>query len=117
MYREAIAEFQRAFELSEGSPTMMGALGHAYALSGNREKARDALANLQELSKRRYVPPFDLAVIYAGLADKERAFEWLEEAFEDRSWRLTRLKVDPRFDRLRADTRFGSLLRRMGLDP
>jgi tetratricopeptide (TPR) repeat protein len=117
MYREAIAEFQKAFELSEGSPTMMGALGHAYALLGNHEKARESLAHLQELSKHRYVPPFDLAVIYAGLADKERAFDWLEKAFEDRSWGLTRLKVDPRFDRLRADTRFGGLLRRMGLEP
>jgi serine/threonine protein kinase/tetratricopeptide (TPR) repeat protein len=117
MYREAIAEFQKAFDLSEGSPSMLGTLGHAYALSGNREKARQALAHLQELSKRRYVPPFDPAVIYAGLGDKERAFEWLEKAFEDRSWGMVRLKVDPRFDRLHADPRFASLLRRMGLEP
>jgi eukaryotic-like serine/threonine-protein kinase len=117
MYREAIAEFQEAFDLSEGSPSMLGTLGHAYALSGNREKARQALAHLQELSKRRYVPPFDPAVIYAGLGDKERAFEWLEKAFEDRSWGMVRLKVDPRFDRLHADPRFASLLRRMGLEP
>jgi eukaryotic-like serine/threonine-protein kinase len=117
MYREAIAEFQKAFDLSEGSPSMLGSLGHAYALSGNLEKARQALAHLQELSKRRYVPPFDPAVIYAGLGDKERAFEWLEKAFEDRSWGMVRLKVDPRFDRLHADPRFASLLRRMGLEP
>jgi len=117
MYQEAIAEFQKGFDLSGGSPYMLGSLGHAYALSGNREKARQAVANLGELSKRRYVAPYSNGLIYTGLGDKERAFEWLEKAFEDRSWLMTLLKVDPRFDGLRADPRFTSLLRRMGLEP
>ena len=89
----------------------------SFALSGNREKARQALADLRELSKRRYVSPFETAVIYTGLGDKDRALEWLEKAYEDRSFGLTRLKVDPRFDPLRADPRFAGLLRRMGLEP
>ena len=117
MYREAIAEFQRAVELSGGSPEMLGALGHAYAVSNNREKARQALADLRELSNRRYVAPFDTALIYTGLGDQERAFEWLEKAFEDRSYEMSLLKVDPRFDPLRTDPQFARLLRRMGLAP
>ena len=117
MYQEAIVEFQKAFELSGDNPSMLGSLGHAYALSGNREKARQTLADLKELSNRRYVPPFDSAVIYAGLGDKERTFEWLEKAFEERSWGMFRLKVDPRFDGMRSDPRFARLLRRMGLEP
>ncbi len=86
-------------------------------LSGNREKARQALADLRELSKRRYVSPFNTAVVYTGLGDHERALEWLSRAFEDRSWVMIPLKVDPRFDRLRPDPRFANLLRRMELEP
>ena len=117
MYAEAIAEFQQAVNLSPGSPFALGSLGHAYAVSGNREKARQALSDVRELSKRRYVSPFDTAVIYAGMGDKERTVEWLEKAFDDRSLEMIFLKVDPRFDRLHADPRFANLLRRMGLPP
>jgi hypothetical protein len=84
-------------------------------VSGNRVKALQALSDVLELSKRRYVSPFATAVIYTGLGDKERALRWLEKAFDDRSLDMIFLKVDPRFDRLHADPRFANLLRRMGL--
>ena len=116
LYGEAIAEFQKGFDLSRGSPIALGNLGHPYALSGNRENARQALADRRELSKRRYVSPLGTSLIYTGLSDKERAFEWLEKAFEDRYWQMLRLKVDPRFDRLRPNPRFTGLLRRIGLE-
>ena len=89
--------------------------GHAYAVSGDRQKARQAISDLIELSKRRYVSPFDIAVIYVGLDDKDRALEWLGQAFDDRSLEMIFLKVDPRFDRLHSEPRFGDLLHRMGL--
>ena len=92
-------------------------MGHAYALSGSREKALQALADLRELAKHRYVAPFDTALIYIGLGDKQRALELLEKAFDDRSWGIGFLKVDPRFDSLRGDRRFSNLLRSMGLAP
>jgi hypothetical protein len=63
------------------------------------------------------VSPFDIAVIYTGLDDKEHAMEWLEKAADDRSLEMIFLKVDPRFDRLHDDVRFRNLLRRMGLTP
>jgi len=86
-------------------------------MSGNRQKARQAVSDLLELSKHRYVPPFDTAVIYTGLGDQEHALEWLERALNERSLEMIFLKVDPRFDRLHADARFVGLLRRMGLTP
>src|SRR5262249_13555347 len=117
MYREAIVEFQKAFELTAGNPYSLGVLGHAYAISGNREKAMQMIADLRDLARRRYAAPFDTALIYAGLGDTESTFEWLEKAFDDRSWGVGFLKVDPRFDSFRADKRFSNLLRRMGLGP
>jgi len=119
MYPEAIAEFQKALELelSGSSPGVLGLLGNAYALAGNREKARRVLAEVQELSKRHYVAPMNAALIYTGLGDKEHAFEWLEKALEDRSRGVIFLKVEPQFDTLRADPRFKNLLRRLGLEP
>jgi TolB-like protein/Flp pilus assembly protein TadD len=75
MYPEAVAEIQKAFELSGGSANALGALGHAYAVTGGRAKALKAVGDLTELSKHRYVAPFDIAVIYAGLGERTRAFE------------------------------------------
>ena len=115
MYAEAIAEFQKSLDASQGNPFALGSLGHAYAVAGKQREARKALSDLQDLGKRRYVSRFDIAVIYAGLREDERALEWLGKAAEDRSLELIFLKVDPRFDRLRGHGRFRELLARMGL--
>ena len=118
MYAEAIAEFQKALELPGDRPAfILGMIGIAHALGGNRENARRALADLQEISKRRYVAPLSVAFLHTALGDKERAFEWLEKAFEDRSRGMIFLKVDPQVDSLRSDPRFADLLRRMKLEP
>ncbi len=115
MHAEAVAELQKALEVSRGHPFILGSLGHAYARAGRREKALATISDLEALSKRRYVAPFNTAVIYTGLGDSGRAFEWLQKAFNDRSLDMTFLKVDPRFDALRADPRFGDLIGRMKL--
>jgi hypothetical protein len=75
------------------------------------------LNELEDLSKRKYVPPYWIATIYAGLGEKDRAFEWLEKASEERSGGMVWLKVDPRLDSLRFDSRFVGLLRRVGIEP
>jgi Flp pilus assembly protein TadD len=114
MHEQAIAEFQkRAAPGSGGS----GDLGVAYALSGRRSEALEEIDKLRELSKQRYVAPYNLALIYAALGDKENALEWLDRAYEDRSTRLVWVKVDPQLDRLRSERRFAELLRRMNLAP
>jgi len=116
MHQDAIEEFRTASRLSKGNPSALGALGHAYAAAGQRQKALQILADLRELARQRYVAPFEISLIYAGLGDNGHVWEWLEAALEDRSWGVMFLKVDPRFDHLRADPRFHDLLRRMRLE-
>jgi hypothetical protein len=89
-------------------------LGHVHAVSGQRE---EAVKLARELSRRPGVSTYNLAVIYAGLADKEQALVWLERAYTERSSWLTLLKTDPRLDGLRPDPRFQDLMRRVGLVP
>ena len=115
MYREAIAELRKALELSEGDTNQLAALGHAYALSHDRAESNKILDQLKERSQQTYVPPVSIALIHAGLGDKNQAFDWLQRAYEDRSSGLLYLKVDPAFDILRSDPRFTDLLRRVGL--
>jgi serine/threonine-protein kinase len=115
MYPEAIAEFQRALTASRGSLLMKAHLGHAYAVSGDKAKAQQVLDELLERSKKGYVSAYLTAVIYAGLGEKDRAFEWLEKAYNERAEFLVYLKVDPRLESLRSDPRFQDLLRRIGL--
>ena len=114
-FTEAITELNQAQRLND-TPQILAALGHVQAVSGQRAEAQRVLAELQEITKRRYVSPYDVATIYAGLGEKEHAMIWLEKAYEDRSgWLALWLKVDPKFDGLRTDPRFADLLRRIGL--
>jgi serine/threonine-protein kinase len=114
-YEEALAAFQKAQTLPGGNPLILGASGHCYAASGNLAEARRALTELDELSRRRYVAPISRALIYIGLGDRDRAFQWLEKACEERDPWLAWLNVEPVFDSLRSDPRFPRLLRRVGL--
>ena len=117
MYQQALAEFQKARQLDD-LPEVSAGLGHALAKSGRRGQAEKELDQLKELSKRSYVSPYHVALIYTGLGDKDRAFEWLWKACEDGSNVLTaRIKLEPRFDSLRSDPRFLDLLRHIGLTP
>jgi DNA-binding SARP family transcriptional activator/TolB-like protein len=117
MYDDAITEFQRAITLSEGSTHAIVLLGHAYAISGRKKEALKILAELRELSTRKYVSSYRVATIYLGLGEKELTFEWLERAYEERDMWLSCLKVDPVLDDIRSDERFQGLLQRVGLAP
>jgi TolB-like protein/DNA-binding winged helix-turn-helix (wHTH) protein/tetratricopeptide (TPR) repeat protein len=113
-YQAAISRFRKAFEVS-ATPLHLANLGHAYARNGNRSEALKLLSQLRALSKTRYVSPYAYALVYIGLADKEKAMEWLQRAVTERSQWVTTLKVDPIFGELRGDPRFDSLLRQIGL--
>jgi serine/threonine-protein kinase len=115
MYGEALEEARKARELSGDG--LFWLTGYVYAVSGEREAARKVIDELKELSKRRYISPYDVAQIYAGLGDKDRVFEWLEKAYEDRSRWLDTLKINPVFDGVRTDARFADFLRRVNLPP
>ena len=115
MYAEATAELKRAVDISKGDPAMIAVLGHIYATSGNRSQAEKLLEQLRQLSGKQYVSPHEMAVIYAGLDQKDLAFEFLSKAVKDHTGRLVFLKVDPLFNGLRSDPRFGELLRQVNV--
>jgi tetratricopeptide (TPR) repeat protein len=112
-YDKAIEEFKQVVNLSGGKPLGISSLAHAYALSGNRAEAQKGLAELQELSTRRFVSDASIAMVYIALGDKDQAFAWLEKADKARDALLTRVKVDPRFDAVRSDSRFQELMKRV----
>ncbi len=112
MHEEAIAEIQKGMLFTGGS--LSSALGYAYATTGRRAEAEKILRGLKERSKRHHVSLFEMAQVYIGLGEKDLAFEWLERAYEERSERMTWLKVDPWLDSIRSDPRFTDLLRRVG---
>jgi serine/threonine protein kinase/Flp pilus assembly protein TadD len=116
-YEDAIREFQRAITLSGGGTDYIAALGRAYALAGKKQEAVETLDNLAKISNRLYVSPYYTALIYTALGDKDRAFEWLGKACEERSSFMFFLKVEPSFDSLRSDRRFQGLERCMKLPP
>jgi DNA-binding winged helix-turn-helix (wHTH) protein/tetratricopeptide (TPR) repeat protein len=109
-FKEAIAKFEQATALSGSRTLIVAGLGHAHAVSGNREEALKILAALKEQASRLYVSPYEIAVIHAALQENEQAFECLEQACDDHSVWLSWLEVDPRLDTLRADVRFEKLL-------
>ena len=111
---QAIPEYRRAVELSEADTDPMAGVAHASALAGKRTEAEKILRELQTQSKTQYVSPYMIAVIYAGLGNKNKAFEFLEKAYKEKSPDLAYfLKADMRIDPLRSDPRFQDLLRRM----
>ncbi len=114
-YPQALAALQRGVTASRNGALMLGALGHAYAAAGKQEEAQKLLNELEERSRRRYVPPLNAAMIAIGLGACDAALAWLEKAYEDGSSWLVFLRVDPRFDPLRSDPRFEELSRRIGL--
>ena len=117
MNSEAIAEFNRAIPLKGGGEWSLtkGGLGHIYSILGKKSEALALLDELKQLSTQEYVAPTSVALIYAGLGDKDQAFAWLEKAYEERSFQMQWLSVEPRWDSLRSDPRFANLQRRMGL--
>jgi len=116
MYPEALAELKEAVKLMHQAPLPVSALAFAYARSGHRAAARRILDQmLAERARQGYYPASRIALVYLGLGDKDRAFEWLAKAVEERE--LVFLKVNPLFDPLRSDPRFTELLRRMNLAP
>jgi serine/threonine-protein kinase len=115
-YDEAVSAFQHALRHSVShTPRFLGALGHVYARWGKQPEALKVLDEMNELSKTRYVSPFDFAMIHLGFGNSDTAFEWLERACKARCYELVFLKVDPRFDSVRSDLRFTRLLKRLGL--
>ncbi len=117
MYKEALPYFLRFAELNRRNAHSVSLLGYAYGCLNDRSHAFRALDELQRLSNGEYVSPADVALVYVGLGDKDRAFEWLHKAYNEHAFTLAFLKLTPRWDPLRSDPRFDALLRQIGLQP
>ena len=110
----AIAEYEKAVELSARRETHLGKLGHAYAVSGRTPEARKILSELLERRQRSAISATNIAFVYAGLGDTDRAFAWFETAQREQDISLS-MVFDPRLTNLQSDSRFSSLVERAGL--
>ena len=110
-YERALAEYDRRPLQMPGSNAHRA---QALALSGQRAAALAELDRVLKFSKERYVPAYDIALIYAALADTENTFLWLDRAVEDRSTLMVFLARDPMFDAFHSDPRWNALVQRVG---
>lgn len=115
MNEQAILTAQEPARSAPGVSVYVTILGNAYAISGKKVEAENVLAQLKELSKRQYVQPSYIAMVHAGLGDRDQSFEWLERAYTSRDDRLVFVMTDPLMDSLASDPRFQDLSRRIGL--
>jgi eukaryotic-like serine/threonine-protein kinase len=116
MHDAAIRECQKAIAMVGRTSIILSFLGRAYAESGRRNDAIKIINELNERAKNEYISPYDLAIIYVGLRDMERAMEYLARAHDDRAGWIINLNVDPLFDPIRSDPRFKELVHRMKLN-
>jgi TolB-like protein/DNA-binding winged helix-turn-helix (wHTH) protein/Tfp pilus assembly protein PilF len=114
---QAVAEFKKSIPLIAASESTLSkaGLGHVYGVTGRKNEARAVLTELKQTSEKEYLPATSIALVYAGLGEKDQAFVWLEKAYEQRAFHLQWIKLEPRWDSLRSDPRFEDLVRRIGL--
>jgi adenylate cyclase len=111
----ALTEVTKAAELSARAPGELSFLGHAYAIYGRRTEAQEILRDLIAKSREEYVAPLNIARIYAGLGDRDRACEWLEKAYQKGAIHWPFWLVDPMWDSLRSEPRFVAVVNKVGL--
>ena len=111
----AVAELTKATELEPAIAEPYAALAHAKALQGDRAAARSLLELLKQRAQRQHIPPYDFAMVLIGLGEKEQAIAQIEKAYQERSWFVTFLALDPKLDTLRSDARIQRVLAQSGL--
>jgi tetratricopeptide (TPR) repeat protein len=115
MFEEAMAEYQATDSALPNWVVTVAGIGNLQGLAKKDADVRVTLAKLDAMSKSKYVTPYGVALVYAGMGNKAQAFRWLEKAFDDRANWLVWLRFDPRWDGLRSDPRYADLLRRIGI--
>ncbi len=116
MHAEAVAAAKKAGEIT-GNSQWEAYRAYALARWGKLKEARAVLKELLDLSVEHYVPPYNIALVYHGLGEREETLAWLEKGYEQRDVRMVFLKVEPKWNNLRDDSRFQELLRRVGFPP
>ncbi len=116
-YEKALEYLKQASQRSGGNTETRSLQGYALAKMGDTDGALKVLAELRSAGSRRPVPPYNIAMIYNGLGRKAETLEWLEKAFVERDMRMTRLKVDRKWDGLRDDPGFKAIFEKMRFEP
>jgi Flp pilus assembly protein TadD len=117
MFAEAVEEARKSRQVLRVGSHATAFLGYALAKSGKQAEAKAELDELLKLSKQQYVSPYNFAVIYNGLGDRDKALAWLERGVEERDPKMVLLKVDHKWNNLRDEPRFQDSLRRVGFKP
>lgn len=112
---EALADMNKALELASGAAAVKCIAGYISAVVGNYDEAQRILDEVLALSKKEYVSPFYLAILYAALGEKEKCFASIDRAVDDRSAEIESLIHDPMFDSIRSDPRFEQVLNKIGI--
>lgn len=111
---EALQAFDQAARYSDGNSKVLAYRAHALVAAGRTVQAHQMLGALEQRASQRYVPPYSIAMAYAALGETEKALEALERAYRARDIHLVFLPIDPRWDALRGNARFGALMQRCG---
>ncbi|UCC11818.1 MAG: protein kinase [candidate division WOR-3 bacterium] len=114
-YDKGLAEHEKAVNLSKRHPWNLAGLGWAYARAGRKKEALELITELESRRKTEYIRPYYFAKIYAGMAEKDHAFYWLDQAFEEHDMSLVHILSDETMSTLRSDPRFNQLVKKMGL--
>ena len=112
---EAFASGEKGVEMGNRSGISLADLGYVYALAGRKEDALALIKEIEAKYARREAKPMFVAVVYAGLDEKDKMFEWLEKGLEERSGQLAEIRWQMPFDPYRDEPRFKALLKRMNL--
>jgi len=118
MFEEAVAQADKVFSVwpTIEDAQILSFLGWVYAVSGRQEKARSVLNRMLDLRARRYMDAYSIGEVYAGLGEKDKAFEWLSKACEEHSGQMWLIKIDPWIKNLRSEPRYKELLKKVGFE-
>jgi len=114
MYAEALQACENAWNFSGGNTEALSIAGYVQAVAGDRTQAERKVQEMLQRKKERYVPPYNLALVFAGLKQTKSAQHWLQQAFEDRDVHMTFLR-DHKWDRMRGNPQFQRIVERVGL--
>jgi len=115
MTDQALAAYHPILEAAPEDPGLLALTAHAYAVSGKSAQARSIVTRLEQMRTTKYVPAVYIALVYVGLGDRDKAFQWLDRAYEERCEYLVYLPTEPMADPLRSDARFPRFIERLGL--
>ena len=113
-FEKSLKVYEKAAELSDRNSEIVGGLGHAYGIAGEYDKARKVLKEMLDHLENCYVPPVQIAFVYAGLGENEKALNMLDLAYEQQSWEIAFMRTEPWFDNFHDHPRFKALLDKVG---